>query len=336
MLDQIADAWRTRVVPETLTLGSRLVTQAYHAAVGTLLLCRPQPGDAAALAEWVAALSRCRQGPAASKAVEELLVGQQADGWFSGVTSPGVQADLVRALAEHALYADDPERWARVLWRPLSRAVAALDPAVAVEPQVTSALRRAGDVADLIGETERASEWRERAGTGLPDVPPDWEATETRLAQAPLPGVVMSGDNEDWRAAAALVSLVAGSLVRSDGGAVHLFPSLPARWLDAGLLVKLADLPSGRGPVSLEARNESGRPGGEVAVTGLRLPQAAKGLRLSPPAGMAVGGVRANGRALTGEALAAGPPWNLGVKTGSLSLTPKDQPDRPWETNPAP
>jgi len=350
------------VLPDTLSLGSRLVTEAYHAAVGSLLIEGPGTDNPAAWAPVIAALARARHGPSISRRVEALLAGQQEDGRFAGAEDNGLQADLTAALADYALYSDDPDRWTRILWRPIARSAGLLESTDVGGPsarRVAPALERAAEVASEVGETARAEELRSRVQalsgaepaavpiaapsdasmselltaahaavlTGTPeDKQRAWQAVQARLASQPLPGVLMSGDSEDAIAAAQLVALIADSVLRSEGDAVHLFPALPAGWVEEGTIARLDSFPSGLGPVKLEAAVEQD---GSVSVSIPKAAKLAKRLRVSPPLGTAAGRLRANGKPAPPGVFEAGPPWTLDGEIWSLVLERPPSSGRP-------
>ncbi len=374
-LRTIADDWQGQVLPDRLTVGDARTTEAFHAAVGSLLLDPPPPDDLQAVASALSALARAGHAPRMHRALEALVAGQAEDGRFAGVTETGLQADLTAALADCALYSEAPERWARVLWRPISRSAEVLERgevAAACAARVVLALSRAADVADVVGDEARAEALRTRVKAlpvAAPDAPPAstfeargralqclaggaqpptvdrkaalgellltagvavlaadpkarqraWDAAEAGLEAQALPGVWMSGETEDATGAAALIWLVADSALRMEGGGIHCLPALPTDWGDGGPLVRLEDFPSGLGPVRLEATvsEESG-----VTLSVPKLPKLAQRLLVSPPLGAEVGGLRANGKPLSPEAFAAGPPWSLNPSTWSVALLP--------------
>jgi hypothetical protein len=371
--DLVAD-WQQRVLPDRFSVGAPRVTEAFHAAVGSLLLAPPGE-DPPALALSLSALARAGLAPQMHHAFEALIAGQGDDGRFAGVTDPGLHADLTTALADCALYSDAPARWARVLWRPISRAAVWLEQADVPEgaaPRAALALDRAADVAGVVGEAERADALRTRArALPMPDVEvpaasgfevrgralqllagdkqpaplpgnadlgsllPEaylamlagdeksreraWDALQAALDAQPLPGVCLSGDTEDSRLAALLVHLIADAVVRTEAGAVHVLPALPAAWGDGGPLVRLADFPCGLGPLRLEATRTAG---GGVTLSLPNVPKLAQRLLVSPPLGAEVSGLRANGKPLPAEPFAAGPPWSLDPSIWSVALLP--------------
>jgi len=378
-LGGVAEWWASRVLPDRLTLGSDLVTSAFHAAVGSLLIETARLDDLSALAVSLSALARAGHGPQVSQAVEALVAGQRDDGSFAGATDAGLQADLTTALADCALFSEAPERWTSVLWKPISRSAGALakaEPPGAVGRRVALALQRAGDVASALGQAARAGELQTRAGAllaagGASTPPPGstfevraqalalhaagaqppsvsgeapfsellagahlavlsgdvaarqraWEAVVARLAAQPLPGVQMVGSHEDTHTAAQLVFLVADSVARAEGDAVHLLPAVPESWRAEGRLVQLADYPSGLGPIRLEVLSADV---GSTTLSIKGMPKLVRRVLVSPPLGMSVEGVRANGKPMPREAFEAGPPWALDRAVWSVGLSARN------------
>jgi len=374
-LGGIVDNWEGRVLPDRLTLGSARVTEAFHAAAGSLLLGPPAANDPQAVALALCALARAGHGPQLSRALETLVAGQGEDGRFAGAADLGLQADLATAVADYAMYSDAPERWAHLVWRPVSRSAQVLEtsqPPPEDAPRVALALSRAADVASAVGEGARADELRTRVqalleaepgsapvslfgvraealrllATGaepprLDDAAPleellpvayltvlagdaearlrAWEMVQERLEAQPLPGVQMAGETEDARVAAALIFLVADSTVRTEAGAVHVLPALPADWAGEGVLARLTDFPSGLGPIRLDATVAKD---GAVTLSLPKTPKLAQRLLVSPPLGAECTGLRANGRPVPPETFGAGPPWSLDPSIWSVVLLP--------------
>jgi hypothetical protein len=377
-LGRIAEWWRSRVLPSRLSLSNERVTEAFHAAVGSLLIEPPPEGDRDAAAVSLSALSRAGHGPERSRFVEELIAGQRDDGSFTGAGARGVQADLTTALADCALYSEAPDRWAHVLWRPIARSASALETAGPAAPdagRVALALDRAADVVSAVGDASRAEELRSRARAlaadgGAPTGPAAslfgararalvlrlqnaqppavtegtaatellvgayaavmagdtqqrrraWDAVEAWLAAQPLPGVVMEGAQEDPGLAAQLILLIADSVARAEGEATHLLPALPLSWSKEGTLARLADFPTGSGALSLEV---TAKQEGTVTLRIPKTPKLAQRLLVSPPLGLQVGSVRANGKAATTEVFEAGPPWALSTSVSTIVLSPR-------------
>jgi hypothetical protein len=375
-LGKVTEWWQNRVLPDRFALGSELVTDAFHAAVDTLLIEPPAADDLAGLATALSALSRAGHGPEVSQAVEALVAGQREDGGFAGVTDIGLQADLTTALADCALFSEAPERWTSLLWRPISRSADALakpEPPPALAARVALALQRAGDVADALGETDRAEELHKGtevllAGSREPTSPPTsvfearaqalviglrtaqppslgeqapltdllaaayvavlsgdaparqraWEAVVAQLAAQPLPGVRMDGSREDTHVAAQLIFLAADSVARADGGQLHLLPALPEAWRAEGRLALLDGFPSGLGPLRVDLRSADA---GTTTLSVDKVPKLAQQVLVSPPLGMNVEGVRANGKPMPREAFEAGPPWALDRSVRSVAFS---------------
>ncbi len=170
LIDRIAARWRQKVLPETLTVGSPLVTQAFHAAVSSLILFPPgEEAPATEAAAWMSGLAGARQGSAASEFVESLVTKQRSG---AGLAAPGDvigQADLTTALADYARHADDPGRMCRLLWATVSAAAADLSARAAgtanagTRVRAGLALREAANVADVIGQGAEAGAWRQQA-----------------------------------------------------------------------------------------------------------------------------------------------------------------------------
>ena len=354
-LGEIVSAWEGRALPERLSVGSTRVTEAFHAAVGALLLDPPRLDDPA-LATSLSALARAGVAPQLPRLVETLVAGQAADGRFAGVTDLAVQADLTTALADCALFSEAPERWAPTLWRPVARSAALLEATQPRTPRFALALRRAGELAALAGDSARAEaflalppgepagppaslfEARAAALWSAPESPDPWlsayvamhssdaeqrqrgwEAAEALLGAQPLPGVTFADGHEDLRVAAAIVFLVGDAVARAEPANLQLLPAVPASWADGGALVQLDGFPSGFGPVSLTATSAED---GAVTLALPETPRLAPQVLLSPPLGASCSGLRANGKLLPRETFEGGPPWPLGPKTGSVVLLP--------------
>lgn len=176
VIEGIASHWRQVVVPDTLTVGSALVTEAFHAAVSGLILCPPgEEASATEAAAWMSGLARARQGAVASEFVES-LVGKQNRS--EGLTTPADvvgQADLTTALADYARHADDPGRMCRLLWGTVSGAAGDLSTRAAgtanagTRLRACLALQEAAGVADMVGQEAQAAAWRREAMSQRPE-----------------------------------------------------------------------------------------------------------------------------------------------------------------------
>ena len=168
--------WWQRLSPDTVKLGNETLDLAYQAAVASLIL-RPPGRDASApdLAAAISSLARAGHVSDAAAHVETLIRSQQADGAFPRATELHEQAQLTTAVAECALYAESPGRWAQILRKPIDLAasylLAAETPPTAAA-DVALALRAAADVAQRLKQPGRAAELRAHAAALLTDAAP--------------------------------------------------------------------------------------------------------------------------------------------------------------------
>jgi len=147
-----------------------------------------------------------------------------------------------------------------------------------------------------------------------------WQAVEEGLEAQPLPGPPLQGGRNDVGAAAALVFLIADSAARAEADAVHVLPALPAGWARDGELARLTGFPSGLGPVRLSAMQAID---GAVTLSLPGTPDAAQRLRVSPPLGTEVSGLRINGKPAPPELISGGPPWSIDPSVASVVMLPK-------------
>ncbi|MGQ9729667.1 MAG: hypothetical protein ACUVX8_00205 [Candidatus Zipacnadales bacterium] len=203
-LDRITHQWEERVGPELLVLGKRRVTEAFHAAVSTLLMEAPLAQEDQ-VATVLSALSRVRQGPAVQGLVRKILEDETLDKSPFGK----MEADRVTALADCALYADDPERWCALLWGPLERKLSGLGSGALRNSHSAHwglALRRASDVALMLGREARAQELRSQAARLLaaakspPTVETDLFSARATVAAAAKPVEPRRDNSVDERA----------------------------------------------------------------------------------------------------------------------------------------
>ncbi len=176
LVERITSRWRQTVVPDGFTVGHDLVSQAFHAAVSSLLLFPPgHEARNTEAAAWLSALARAHQGAAAGELVQSLVEEQRSGRGPATPVDLVSQADLTTALADYARHADEPERMARILFAALSaaadglaaRATEAPDPRA--RSRVSLALREAANVAEVTGDPARAAAWRQQAADVLPE-----------------------------------------------------------------------------------------------------------------------------------------------------------------------
>jgi len=246
MLRDIERWWWQRVSPDTVRLGNETIDLAYQAAVASLIICPPGQ-DASDLAAAISSLARAGHVADAAAHVEVLIRSQQPDGAFPRAADLREQAQLTTAVAECALYADSPGRWAQILRKPIDLAasylIAAETPSAAAA-DVALALQAAADVAQRLEQPDRASELRARAATLLTDaVPPGATGPLTARARALAGGPLASADAAD-----PLASLHAAHLaLLSDDAAAML-----TAWDTVESLLEALPLPGVRMAVDAE------------------------------------------------------------------------------------
>ena len=122
----------------------------------------------------------------------------------------------------------------------------------------------------------------------------------------------------DTEAAARLARDISAAAVRGSQDLIQLLPAIPAAWGESEFLVRLADFPSGIGPITYAARleNETGR----TVIAIEELPKAAEWIHVGAPLGRAYTGLRFRGKPLPEEEFQDGPPWELRAKAGNIIL----------------
>lgn len=144
-----------------------------------------------------------------------------------------------------------------------------------------------------------------------------WESVTKRLMEQPLPGVPVADATEDTHCAAVIVFLVADSIARGQAGDLHLLSAAPIQWVTEGEGLHLLEFPSGLGSLRLDATTHRE---GSVSISMPKGPGLADRLLVWPPLGITTRAVRANGKALSPDTFAAGPPWVFNTSVWSMVL----------------